>query len=123
MRIHFGRVTRSISTAAVLSFFVGLISLTTTARSAAENASSEPSSPFQAGNRISGKPGVPDTSAKINFTDLQQRQSGTGLVEEIPEPESGPPDKELPPGAKIRETESGIDLESVIGEFIHGNVK
>jgi len=35
----------------------------------------------------------------------------------------GGSDKELPPGAKIRDTESGIDLESVIGEFIHGNVK
>jgi phospholipid/cholesterol/gamma-HCH transport system substrate-binding protein len=35
----------------------------------------------------------------------------------------GGADKELPPGAKIRDTESGIDLESVIGEFIHGNVK
>jgi len=31
--------------------------------------------------------------------------------------------KELPPGAKIRDTESGVDLESLIGEFIHGNVK
>lgn len=31
--------------------------------------------------------------------------------------------KELPPGTKIRDTESGVDLESLIGEFIHGNVK
>ena len=31
--------------------------------------------------------------------------------------------KELPPGAKIRDTESGVDLESLISEFIHGNVK
>lgn len=31
--------------------------------------------------------------------------------------------KELPPGGKIRDTESGVDLESLIGEFIHGNVK
>ena len=31
--------------------------------------------------------------------------------------------KELPPGAKIRDTESGVDLESLIGELIHGNVK
>ena len=31
--------------------------------------------------------------------------------------------KELPLGAKIRDTESGVDLESLIGEFIHGNVK
>jgi phospholipid/cholesterol/gamma-HCH transport system substrate-binding protein len=29
----------------------------------------------------------------------------------------------LPPGGKIRETESGVDLESLIGQFIHGNVK
>jgi phospholipid/cholesterol/gamma-HCH transport system substrate-binding protein len=34
----------------------------------------------------------------------------------------GGSDKELPPGAKIRDTESGVDLESLIGEFIHGNV-
>jgi hypothetical protein len=102
VRIYFGRVTRSITTPAVLSFFVALISLTTSARSETENASFEPLSPVQAGNRISGKPGVPDTSAKINFTDLQQRQSGTGLVEEIPEPEEGPRDKALPPGAVVR---------------------
>lgn len=31
--------------------------------------------------------------------------------------------KELSPGAKIRDTESGVDLESLISEFIHGNVK
>ncbi len=31
--------------------------------------------------------------------------------------------KELPPGAKIRDTESGVDLESLIGEFIHGSAK
>lgn len=31
--------------------------------------------------------------------------------------------KELPPGGKIRDTESGVDLEALIGEFIHGNVK
>ena len=31
--------------------------------------------------------------------------------------------KELTPGSKIRDTESGVDLESLIGEFIHGNVK
>ena len=31
--------------------------------------------------------------------------------------------KELAPGAKIRDTESGVDLESLISEFIHGNVK
>lgn len=31
--------------------------------------------------------------------------------------------KELPAGAKIRDTESGVDLESLISEFIHGNVK
>jgi phospholipid/cholesterol/gamma-HCH transport system substrate-binding protein len=31
--------------------------------------------------------------------------------------------KELPAGGRIRDTESGVDLESLIGEFIHGNVK
>ena len=31
--------------------------------------------------------------------------------------------KELPSGGKIRETESGIDFEKAISEFIHGNVK
>jgi phospholipid/cholesterol/gamma-HCH transport system substrate-binding protein len=31
--------------------------------------------------------------------------------------------KELASGGKIRDTESGVDLESLIGEFIHGNVK
>ena len=31
--------------------------------------------------------------------------------------------KEIPPGGKIRDTESGVDLEALIGEFIHGNVK
>lgn len=31
--------------------------------------------------------------------------------------------KELPSGGKIRDTETGVDLESLIGEFIHGNVK
>ena len=31
--------------------------------------------------------------------------------------------KELPSGGKIRETESGVDFEKAISEFIHGNVK
>jgi len=31
--------------------------------------------------------------------------------------------KEIPPGGKIRETESGLDFEKAISEFIHGNVK
>jgi len=31
--------------------------------------------------------------------------------------------KELPPGGEIRDTESGIDFEKAISEFIHGNVK
>lgn len=35
----------------------------------------------------------------------------------------GGAEKELPPKGKIRDTESGVDLESLIGEFIHGNVK
>jgi phospholipid/cholesterol/gamma-HCH transport system substrate-binding protein len=29
----------------------------------------------------------------------------------------------LPPGGKIRDTESGLDLEELLGQFIHGNVK
>ena len=33
----------------------------------------------------------------------------------------GGSDKELPPGGKIRDTESGVDLEAIIGEFIHGS--
>lgn len=33
----------------------------------------------------------------------------------------GGSDKELAPGAKIRDTESGVDLEAIIGEFIHGS--
>lgn len=35
----------------------------------------------------------------------------------------GGSDKELSPGGKIRETESGLDFEKAISEFIHGNVK
>jgi len=35
----------------------------------------------------------------------------------------GGSDKELPPGGKIRDTESGLDFEKVISEFIHGNIK
>jgi phospholipid/cholesterol/gamma-HCH transport system substrate-binding protein len=35
----------------------------------------------------------------------------------------GGSDKELSPGSKIRETESGLDFEKAISEFIHGNVK
>jgi len=31
--------------------------------------------------------------------------------------------KELPAGGKIRETESGLDFEKAISEFIHGNIK
>ena len=31
--------------------------------------------------------------------------------------------KELPPGGKIRETESGLDFEKAISELIHGNIK
>jgi phospholipid/cholesterol/gamma-HCH transport system substrate-binding protein len=29
----------------------------------------------------------------------------------------------LPAGGKIRDTESGLDLEAVVSQFIHGNVK
>jgi len=33
----------------------------------------------------------------------------------------GGADKELAAGGKIRDTESGVDLEAIIGEFIHGS--
>ena len=33
----------------------------------------------------------------------------------------GGSDKELAAGGKIRDTESGVDLEAIIGEFIHGS--
>jgi phospholipid/cholesterol/gamma-HCH transport system substrate-binding protein len=33
----------------------------------------------------------------------------------------GGSDKELGPDGKIRDTESGVDLEAIIGEFIHGS--
>jgi phospholipid/cholesterol/gamma-HCH transport system substrate-binding protein len=33
----------------------------------------------------------------------------------------GGSDKELTAGGKIRDTESGVDLEAIIGEFIHGS--
>ena len=33
----------------------------------------------------------------------------------------GGSDKELTVGGKIRDTESGVDLEAIIGEFIHGS--
>jgi phospholipid/cholesterol/gamma-HCH transport system substrate-binding protein len=29
----------------------------------------------------------------------------------------------MPPGGKIRDTESGVDLEELVSQFIHGNVK
>jgi phospholipid/cholesterol/gamma-HCH transport system substrate-binding protein len=35
----------------------------------------------------------------------------------------GGSEKELSPGGKIRETESGLDFEKAISEFIHGNIK
>ena len=35
----------------------------------------------------------------------------------------GGSEKELGPKGKIRDTESGVDLEALIGELIHGNVK
>lgn len=31
--------------------------------------------------------------------------------------------EKLPPGGKIRDTESGLDLEALVSQFIHGNVK
>ena len=35
----------------------------------------------------------------------------------------GASDRMIPPGGKIRETESAVDLEELIGEFIHGSAK
>lgn len=35
----------------------------------------------------------------------------------------GASDRLIPPGGKIRETESAVDLEGIIGQFIHGSVK
>jgi phospholipid/cholesterol/gamma-HCH transport system substrate-binding protein len=35
----------------------------------------------------------------------------------------GASDRLIPPGGKIRETESAVDLEGLIGEFIHGSAK
>lgn len=35
----------------------------------------------------------------------------------------GASDRMIPPGGKIRETESAVDLEGLIGQFIHGSAK
>ncbi|HEU5360365.1 MAG TPA: outer membrane lipid asymmetry maintenance protein MlaD [Candidatus Deferrimicrobiaceae bacterium] len=35
----------------------------------------------------------------------------------------GASDRMIPPGGKIRETEAAVDLEELIGEFIHGSAK
>lgn len=35
----------------------------------------------------------------------------------------GASDRLIPPGGKIRETESAVDLEGLIGQFIHGSAK
>jgi phospholipid/cholesterol/gamma-HCH transport system substrate-binding protein len=35
----------------------------------------------------------------------------------------GASDRLIPPGGKIRETESAVDLEGLIGQFIHGGTK
>ena len=35
----------------------------------------------------------------------------------------GASDRLIPPNGKIRETESAVDLEGLIGEFIHGSAK
>ncbi len=35
----------------------------------------------------------------------------------------GASDRLIPPGGKIRETEAAVDLEALIGEFIHGSAK
>lgn len=38
-------------------------------------------------------------------------------------PSPGASDRLIPPGGKIRETESAVDLEGLIGQFIHGSTK
>jgi phospholipid/cholesterol/gamma-HCH transport system substrate-binding protein len=35
----------------------------------------------------------------------------------------GASDKMIPPGGRIRETEAAVDLEGLIGQFIHGSAK
>jgi len=35
----------------------------------------------------------------------------------------GASDRMIPPGGKIRETEAAVDLEGLIGQFIHGSAK
>ena len=35
----------------------------------------------------------------------------------------GASDRLIPPGGKIRETESAVDLEGIIGELVHGSAK
>ena len=35
----------------------------------------------------------------------------------------GASDRLIPPGGKIRETESAVDLEGIIGQFVHGSAK
>ncbi|MCL5966957.1 MAG: outer membrane lipid asymmetry maintenance protein MlaD [Deltaproteobacteria bacterium] len=35
----------------------------------------------------------------------------------------GASDRYIPPGGRIRQTEAAVDLESLIGEFIHGSAK
>jgi len=35
----------------------------------------------------------------------------------------GASDRLIPPGGKIRETESAVDLEGLIGQFVHGSAK
>ena len=35
----------------------------------------------------------------------------------------GASDRLIPPGGKIRETESTVDLEGLIGQFVHGSAK
>jgi ABC-type transporter Mla subunit MlaD len=35
----------------------------------------------------------------------------------------GASDRVIPPNGKIRDTESAVDVEQLIGEFIHGSAK
>ena len=36
---------------------------------------------------------------------------------------AGASDRLIPPGGRIRETESAVDLEEIIGQFVHGSAK
>lgn len=73
---------------------------------------------YQAEVRMRIRPGVrlqEDTIASIRTRGL----IGDKYVHLSP----GGADRLIPPGGKIRETESAVDLEELIGKFIHGSAK